>query len=251
MGGAGCLPSDKAFLHAIREETQKHGVLFVLDEVVTSRLAPGGAQEIYGVKPDLTSFGKYIGGGLSFGGFGGRADIMDRFDPRRPDAWPHAGTFNQNQLTMSAGYAGLSQVFTPEVCVAFNKKGDQFRERLQGIVKKRSLPISLTGMGSTMTIHFQEKTPRNPDEVSKDNTLARDILHLDMISRGIYMTRRGMVNLSLPMTDKEFDAFAAAFDSFLGERAACSRSRKAASRRTAPPVSCAGGVFLTRPHPGA
>jgi glutamate-1-semialdehyde 2,1-aminomutase len=221
MGGAGCLPADKDFLHALSAETKKHGVMFILDEVVTSRLAPGGAQQIYGVKPDLMSFGKYIGGGLSFGGFGGRADIMDHYDPRLgAKAWPHAGTFNQNMLTMSAGYAGISQVFTPEVCVAFNKKGDAFRARLQDIATKRSLPVTLTGMGSVTMIHFCEGPVRTPDDANKSNSLARDLLHLDMLSRGVYMTRRGMVNMSLPMGDKEFDKFAQSFDSFLGDRAA-------------------------------
>ncbi|MBM3542710.1 MAG: aminotransferase class III-fold pyridoxal phosphate-dependent enzyme [Alphaproteobacteria bacterium] len=220
MGGAGCLPADKAFLEMLRAETTKHGVLLILDEVVTSRLAPGGAQEIYGVKPDLMSFGKYIGGGLSFGGFGGKAEIMDNFDPRRKDAWPHAGTFNQNQLTMSAGYAGLSQVYTPEVCIAFNKRGDQFRARLQELAKKSGLPIVITGMGSTQTVHFTRLSEvRTPTDAAKGNSLGKDLLQLDMMSRGIYMTRRGMINMSLPMGDKEFDAYAKAFESFLTERA--------------------------------
>ena len=81
---------------------------------MTSRLAPGGLQSVRGVKPDLTTLGKYIGGGMSFGAFGGRAEIMDLFDPRRPDALPHAGTFNNNVLTMSAGLTGLTEVYTPE-----------------------------------------------------------------------------------------------------------------------------------------
>ena len=75
-----------------------------------------------GLKPDLTTFGKYIGGGMSFGAFGGRADIMDRFDPRRADALPHAGTFNNNVLTMSAGIAGLTEIYTPEAAVALNAR---------------------------------------------------------------------------------------------------------------------------------
>jgi glutamate-1-semialdehyde 2,1-aminomutase len=105
MGGGGCIAAEPAFLSMLREAATRVGALLILDEVMTSRLSPGGLQQVRGVKPDLTTFGKYIGGGMSFGAFGGRADIMDLFDPRRPDALPHAGTFNNNVLTMSAGLA--------------------------------------------------------------------------------------------------------------------------------------------------
>ena len=84
MGGGGCIAAAPEFLAMLREATTKVGALLILDEVMTSRLAPGGLQQVRGVKPDLTTFGKYIGGGMSFGAFGGRADIMDLFDPRRP-----------------------------------------------------------------------------------------------------------------------------------------------------------------------
>ena len=113
------------------------GALLILDEVMTSRLSPGGLQAVRGVKPDLTTFGKYIGGGMSFGAFGGRADIMDLFDPRRPDALPHAGTFNNNVLTMSAGLTGLTEVYTPEAARALNARGDALRERLNALCRAR------------------------------------------------------------------------------------------------------------------
>ena len=114
MGGGGCIAAEPAFLHALREAASRIGAVLILDEVMTSRLAPGGLQSLRGVQPDLTTFGKYIGGGMSFGAFGGRAEIMDLFDPRRPDALPHAGTFNNNVLTMAAGLAGLTEVYTPD-----------------------------------------------------------------------------------------------------------------------------------------
>ena len=105
------------------------GALLILDEVMTSRLAPGGLQSVAGVKPDLTTLGKYIGGGMSFGAFGGRAEIMDLFDPRRADALPHAGTFNNNVLTMTAGLTGLTDVYTPEAALALNARGDSVAGR--------------------------------------------------------------------------------------------------------------------------
>ena len=80
---------------------------------MTSRLALGGRQAQLGITPDLTTLGKYFGGGLSFGAFGGRRELMERFDPRRADALGHAGTFNNNVLTMAAGLAGLRELWTP------------------------------------------------------------------------------------------------------------------------------------------
>src|SRR5581483_11941565 len=107
QGTAGVIPAEPAFLRALRTATEAHGVLLVFDEVMTSRLAAGGMQAVLGIRPDLTTFGKYLGGGLAFGAFGGRSDLMSRFDPSRPDALPHAGTFNNAVLTMAAGAAGL------------------------------------------------------------------------------------------------------------------------------------------------
>ena len=105
----------------LRAETARHGILLVFDEVITSRLSPGGLQAALGVIPDLTTLGKYLGGGSSFGAFGGRAEIMDRFDPARPDRLFHAGTFNNDVLTMAAGYAGLTEVLSPAVLAALKR----------------------------------------------------------------------------------------------------------------------------------
>lgn len=82
------------------------GIVLIFDEVMTSRLHPGGLAAATGVTPDLKTLGKYIGGGMSFGAFGGRADIMDQFDPTRPGRCPHAGTFNNNTLTMTQAGSG-------------------------------------------------------------------------------------------------------------------------------------------------
>jgi glutamate-1-semialdehyde 2,1-aminomutase len=218
-GGAGCIPAKLEFLQALRRATAEHGVVLIFDEVMTSRLSPGGIQQIHGVLPDLTSFGKYIGGGLTFGAFGGKAEIMDLFDPRRPDVLPHAGTFNQNVLTMSAGLTGLTEIYTPERALAFNARGDQLRTRLQELADKRGLPVRLTGMGSMMTVHFNRNPVETIYDAYDDNGPAKDLFHLDMIRRDHYMSRRGMINLSLPMTEKEFAGLEAAFDAFLAERA--------------------------------
>ncbi|MCH7943256.1 MAG: aminotransferase class III-fold pyridoxal phosphate-dependent enzyme, partial [Proteobacteria bacterium] len=130
IGANGCIPGTRAFLTGLRQATTRHGVHLVFDEVMTSRLAPGGLQEVHGVIPDMTTLGKYLGGGLPFGAFGGRRDLMERFDPRRADAIHHSGTFNNNILTLSAGLAGLTEVFTADACRALNAAGEGFRLRL-------------------------------------------------------------------------------------------------------------------------
>lgn len=106
MGYAGMIPAEKEFLEFLRKITVQNNIILVFDEIITFRLAPGGAQEIYGVKPDLTTFGKIIGGGLPIGAFGGRGDIMDIFSPKRENPMHHSGTFNGNALTsMGLGIA--------------------------------------------------------------------------------------------------------------------------------------------------
>src|SRR5262249_17255741 len=112
QGAGGCIAADRSFLAALREACTRHGIVLVFDEVMTSRVASGGMQKAVGITPDMTTFGKYLGGGLSFGAFGGKADIMGRLDPRRGDALSHAGTFNNNVLSMAAGCAGLTKVLT-------------------------------------------------------------------------------------------------------------------------------------------
>src|SRR5919198_5670147 len=127
QGSGGAIPGEPDFLEALREATRAHDVLLVFDEVMTSRLSTGGMQQALGVTPDLTTFGKYIGGGLGFGAFGGRAELMQRFDPSRPDALPHAGTFNNAVLTMAAGVAGL-RVYDEREAARLNAPRDRLRD---------------------------------------------------------------------------------------------------------------------------
>ena len=149
------------------------GALLIFDEVMTSRLAPGGLQEAHGILPDLTTLGKYVGGGMSFGAFGGRAEIMERFDPRRPDAFQHAGTFNNNVLTMSAGLVGLTELYTPERARTLNSRGDRLRERLNAVVQKRGLAMQFTGRGSMFSVHMTDAPIRSQEDAERGNAQLR------------------------------------------------------------------------------
>ncbi|MBM3533516.1 MAG: aspartate aminotransferase family protein [Alphaproteobacteria bacterium] len=218
QGGGGCIAADESFLRMLREETQKVGALLLFDEVMTSRLSPGGIQAKYGITPDLTSLGKYIGGGMSFGAFGGRADIMSRFDPRRADALPHAGTFNNNILTMSAGVAGMTQLYTPEAATKLNAFGDRLRARLNAITKDKGLNMQFTGIGSMLCVHFARGEIKSSRDAKKGNKDLGELFFLDLLTRGIYIARRGMMALSLPLTDADGDALVAAVEEFVETR---------------------------------
>ena len=220
IGSGGCIAAEPVFLSMLREETQRVGALLILDEVMTSRLSPGGLQAVRGIKPDLTTFGKYIGGGMSFGAFGGRGDIMDLFDPRRPDALPHAGTFNNNVLTMNAGLVGLTEIYTPEAALALNARGDALRERLNELCRAADAPMQFTGIGSMFAVHTVRGPIRSPGDAARSDAKLKELFFFDMLAQGIWLARRGMMTLCLPIGAAECDKFADAVEEFLSSRRA-------------------------------
>jgi len=218
IGSGGCIAASLDFLTMLRAETKRVGALLILDEVMTSRLAPGGLQSVLGVRSDLTTLGKYIGGGMSFGAFGGRGEIMDLFDPRRADALPHAGTFNNNVLTMSAGLAGLTEVYTPEAATALNARGDRLRDRLNALCQAANAPVQFTGIGSMLAVHTMRGPITCPEDAAKADPKLKELFFFDMLAHGIWLARRGMMTVSLPVDDVECDVLAAAVEEFLSAR---------------------------------
>jgi glutamate-1-semialdehyde 2,1-aminomutase len=218
IGSGGCIAASGEFLRMLRSATTKAGALLVLDEVMTSRLAPGGLQSVAAIRPDLTTFGKYIGGGMSFGAFGGRAEIMDLFDPRRPDALPHAGTFNNNILTMTAGLTGLTEVYTPDAAIALNARGEVLRNRLNAACRAADAPVQFTGIGSMLAVHTMRGDVRSPEDAAKADPKLKELFFFDLLARRIWLARRGMMTLSLPIGDAECDSLVAAVEEFLSVR---------------------------------
>jgi glutamate-1-semialdehyde 2,1-aminomutase len=215
MGSAGAIPGDREFLAMLRQQASDHGIVLIFDEVMTSRLSPGGLQQTLGIRPDLTTFGKYLGGGFSSGAFGGARRLMERYDPGRPDSFAHAGTFNNNVLSMGAGLAGLRDVYTPEAAVALTARGDAFRDRLNRMLTERQACAQVTGVGSLLNVHFQRgpiRAPRDIDPAPQQ----RALFHLEMMQRGFYLSRRGYMTLSLVLSDDDLAGFTAAIDEFWG-----------------------------------
>ena len=215
QGAAGCIPAERSFLDMLRAETARRGILLVFDEVITSRLSMGGLQAAWGVSPDLTALGKYLGGGLSFGAFGGSARLMDRFDPASPDCLYHSGTFNNDVVTMAAGHAGLTEVLTPDALDALNTRGEALRAALNGSFAAAGLGITATGIGSVMAIHFRSGPIHAPADLAGEDPRLKQLFHLALLARGIYLSPRGMLALSLPMGEGEVGALLAAVGAFI------------------------------------
>ncbi|KAK3319606.1 pyridoxal phosphate-dependent transferase [Cercophora scortea] len=217
QGSGGCICGSAAFLHAVQDAVHAAGALFILDEVMTSRLAPHGLGFELGLKPDMITLGKYLGGGFAFGAFGGREDVMAVYDPRIPGSLAHSGTFNNNTMTMHVGYTALSQIYTPEVSVAFNEKGDRFRERLVAVAKGTKL--SFTGKGSLIGLHFTEDGVEDitcgEDVRGKERSDLRDLFWFEMLEEGFWITRRGFVAMVLGTPDEELERFVQAVAGFL------------------------------------
>lgn len=212
VGGGGCIVAETDFLTVLRESTHKHGIVLIFDEVMTSRSSAGGLQQRLGITPDMTTLGKYLGGGASFGGFGGRQDIMAQFDPTSPSALPHAGTFNNNVMSMAAGSAGLSSVFTPERANAFYDQGEAFKELLNSTLESRNVDVQITGAGTILGIHMTAQPIRRPYEPDTNAIHKQMLIHLEMMMRGFMYAQRGYMSLSLAITEEDQISFTTALD---------------------------------------
>ncbi len=218
MGSSGCIPADPKFLAMLREETTSAGALLILDEVMTSRFGAGGAQSLYAPVPDMATLGKWIGGGMSFGAFGGRADIMELYDPTKPKAMPHAGTFNNNVLTMSAGIAAMTEVFPADVALALHGRGEALRARLNALFERHDVAMQMTGEGSLMSLHTTDLPVRRPEDAAAGCDRVKELVFFDLLERGQYMARRGFIALTLVVTDEDINGFVAALDDTITAR---------------------------------
>lgn len=208
QGSTGCIPGDPAFLQALRRLTGDAGAVLIFDEVQTSRMGPGGMQALLGIRPDMTVLGKYLGGGMAFGAFGGRRDLMERFDPSRPGALAHAGTYNNNSLTMAAGIAALDHILTAEALEALYRRGEALRERIETLLAGYRAPYRISGIGSLMNLHGVA------DDAGTATALLR-LLQLELLEAGYYLAPRGLIALSLAVGETEIEGVLAALEAFL------------------------------------
>ncbi len=215
MLGSGALVAERAFLDGLRQVTRDCGVLLILDEVITFRLGVGGLQQAFGVTPDLTSFGKIVGGGLPVGAFGGRADVMATFDPSRRGAIAHSGTYNGNATTLAAGLATLARFGEADVA-AVNAGGEALRARLNAVIAQSGASAVVTGYGSLMQLHLTAAPVTRPDEGARADLRWVKLMHLALANRGVFSSTRQLYVLPTVITAVELDAFVAAFTEALG-----------------------------------
>ncbi|BAN04478.1 aspartate aminotransferase family protein [Ilumatobacter coccineus] len=214
QGSGGCIPGTPAFLAGLRSLCDDHGALLVFDEVMTSRFSTGGAQQLLGVQPDMTTLGKYLAGGLTFGAFGGRADVMANFDPAAGGTLAHAGTFNNNVASMAAGVAALTEVLSPELLDEVHARGERLRVRLNEAFAAAGLPMCATGVGSLMNVHGTAGPVGTAADLADQDDRLRELFYFHCLANGYYIARRGLIALSIEITDDDIDQFLDVVGSF-------------------------------------
>ena len=185
-GNAGLYLPQPGYLEALSELTKAHGALLIFDEVMTGfRLAKGGAQERFGIRPDLSTFGKVIGGGLPVGAFGGRAEIMDLLAPLGPVY--QAGTLSGNPLAMAAGLANLEELLTTGAYEKLEVLGAQLAAGLRDAAKAAGVPMQINTCGSMFCGYFTGEPVHNvADAMKSDRERFKKYFH-GMLEEGVYL----------------------------------------------------------------
>jgi glutamate-1-semialdehyde 2,1-aminomutase len=214
----GCIPGTPDFLRGLRALATKHNALLIFDEIMTSRLDYGGLQVTYDITPDVTTIGKWAGGGMSFGAFGARREIMDWFDPAKGKL-AHAGTFNNNVMTMAAGIAG-SKIMGSEQLRQLNDRGAKLMGEIDAVLRKQlgfegasvekseeETKMFVTGMGSLFAIRFR----------GEGNVELREIFYHYLLEEGIFIASRGLFALNIMITDEHCAKLVRVVEAFVGK----------------------------------
>ena len=210
LGSAGMVPAEPEYLSMLRDVTERHGVVLIFDEVISFRVGPGGTQGRYGITPDMTAFGKVIGGGFPVGAFGGRRDLMDLYDPTMGPKVGHAGTFNGNPMTMLAGAITLEHL-TPEVYGHLESMAHGLKEKIRDVCGELEVPSQVTGLGSLFGIHFVDRPLRTWRDIATGDKDLRQCVFWGLMNEGILCTPQLVGCVSNPMGEQEVDSFVRAF----------------------------------------
>jgi glutamate-1-semialdehyde 2,1-aminomutase len=203
QGAGGVRAADPAFLRFLRDYADRIGAVLIFDEIIAFRIGPNGAQGVFGVRPDLTTLGKIVGGGYPLAAFGGRADIMDQFDTRRPGAMSHGGTFNGNPVAAAAGLATL-RFLTPERYERLASLGERARERIRASIASGGIDARVDGIASLFQV------VAGPSLRGEDTLSPAETLFLGLLNDGFHLAPRGMGAISTPALEGDVDALAAA-----------------------------------------
>jgi glutamate-1-semialdehyde 2,1-aminomutase len=204
QGAGGVRAPEPDFLPFLRSFTDRHGALLIFDEIISFRVSPGGAQGLFGVRPDLTTLGKIIAGGYPLAAFGGRSDVMDIFDQRRTGAVSHGGTFNGSPVAAAAGLATLREL-TPETYVRLDALGARLRTALTEVIERDGLDARVATVGSLFQVFSGEGVTAFATGVSGGASL-----FLGMLLEGFYLAPRGMGAIPAIADETDIDDLAAA-----------------------------------------
>jgi len=220
MGAGGMIPAEKEFLKGLAEFCREEDILLIFDEVITGfRLGPGGAQQVYGIRPDLTILGKIVGGGLPIGAITGRADVMERMDHMKfkgSEYSFHGGTHTGNPVSMAAGLATLRILEDGSIYQRIDKMGAKMRAGLAEIMTRAGLEFQTTGVGSILGCHFTSVPVRDIVAASLgDKELSKRLMYF-LLDRGIFCLTPELVHcaISTAHTDAEIDEFLRAAELF-------------------------------------
>jgi len=190
MVSGGCIPAKHGFLEELRELCNETGTLLVFDEIITGfRLAPGGAQQMLGVKPDITVLGKILGGGFPIGAVAASREIMEHMNPlvyQRPNFAFHGGTFTANPITMTAGLATLRALENGQRINRLNKQGDYLRKQLRDVFDRKNLEVQVTGSSSLWHTHFTEEKIEDAGAAAGADKGKLTKYHMHLIENGIF-----------------------------------------------------------------
>ena len=205
-------PAD-GFFDFLRQITRQYGIVLIFDEVISFRVGPAGGQGKYGGDPDLTTYGKIIGGGLPVGAVGGRDEIMALLDPSQgPAKVVSGGTYSGNPLTMAAGVASM-ELLTPEVYARLDQLGERLRVRANAVLTEHGEPAQLSGDGSLFRLLMTDRPIVDyRDSLERAGQSARlGQLHLNLLDEGFIVSNSGLGALSTPMGEDEVDQFVVGF----------------------------------------
>jgi len=209
LGAGGGISAEKEFLKGLREFCDDKGILLIFDEVITGfRMAPGGAQQYYNVPPDITVFGKILGGGFPIGAFCGCRGLMERLDTlryERPLHSFHGGTFTANPITMTAGLTTLKILEDGKLINQLNRLGDKIREQLRETFETYNVDVQVTGASSIFNTHFTRERAKNADAAFKADRKKLVDYHLRLIANGVFFlpTHTGALSTAHSKADTE------------------------------------------------
>jgi glutamate-1-semialdehyde 2,1-aminomutase len=217
-----CTPPKPGFLEGVRKACDDAGILLIFDEVVTGfRLAYGGAQEYYGVIPDLVAYGKALGGGYPIGAFGGRADIMDLVNEHHIGSDSYvwmASTLGGNPVSTAAANAALLVLRHPGTYEKLRATGERFREKLRGVLRDRQVRAQVIGDGPLAQVVFSDQPVFDYRSTAKGDKARAKKLMLGLFRRGVFINPMGTkLYLSIEHGDAICDAFIERFNAALAE----------------------------------